>query len=125
MKKRFRQPSSEIYYKKQRQNNLNLIPFSDWTERIVKEYIYWIVIENSYPWDLISKTHHLLIPRRSFSYEWDMEDEERTELIGIKKELYSTYDMFVENCHSLRSIPDHFHIHCIITEDETNPEYDF
>lgn len=80
-----------------------------------KEYKYWRLIENDFPYDRVAKKHSLLSPRRNFINDWEMKDEERQELFEIKKEVSESqeYDSILENIPHNRSLPSHYHLHFV------------
>lgn len=80
---------------------------------IIKKWDYWILVKNEFPYDKIAQTHDLLIPTRFFSDVDEMEDLELNELYDIKEELADDYDVYCEATKSSRTVPEHFHIHCI------------
>ncbi len=82
---------------------------------VVRDFTYWVIVPNSFPYDAIATTHHMLVPKRVFSEEQDMTQEEYNELLSIKKSLSkgTEYSILMENLDSARSIKDHFHIHII------------
>jgi len=80
----------------------------------IKDFNFWIVAENSFPYDRIAKTHHLLLPKRHVS-EKELTGEELEELASIKESHINTeYDWIIEATRKNKSIPDHFHLHLII-----------
>lgn len=84
-------------------------------EKDGKEYIYWRLIENDFPYDLIAEKHFLLSPRRNFANDWEMSDEERQELFDIKKQIAETleFDSIYENVPHNRTLPGHYHLHLV------------
>lgn len=80
----------------------------------IQDFTYWKVTENSFPYDKIAQTHHMLLPLRHVC-EDDLLPEEAEELKVIKKSFVDTnYDWMIEATHKNKSIPDHFHIHLIV-----------
>lgn len=123
MKKRLRKPESEKKYRRFKEETNFTNPFVEIPQKILHSFTHWILIDNLFGYDLLAQTHHLLIPKRVFAEETGMTQEERAELTHIKKNYGGTYDMYIENCSSIRSVYDHFHIHCISLYEETNPAY--
>jgi diadenosine tetraphosphate (Ap4A) HIT family hydrolase len=79
----------------------------------IKKFTYWNITIAEFPYDLIAKTHHLLIPSRHTS-EKNLSEEELSELSLIKKTFVNdSYDLTLENTTKQLSIPGHFHIHLI------------
>ena len=80
----------------------------------VKCFSYWKITENSFPYDLIAKTHHMLIPLRH-GREHELSTEELQELKEIKSNnINPEYDYIIEATPKNKSIPDHFHLHLIV-----------
>ncbi len=79
----------------------------------IKEFAFWKIVENSFPYDKISKTHHMLMPTRHVSEDF-LSEEERKELRDIKISfVQAEYDWIIESTHKNRSIPEHFHLHLL------------
>ena len=83
----------------------------------IKEFKYWKIAENIFPWDKIAKSQDMIIPKRHVRYE-ELTKEEKEEYEEIKKDYIETkYDVIAEATDRIKSIPAHFHIHLIITKD--------
>jgi hypothetical protein len=84
-------------------------------DELIKEFKHWKIIENKFPWDLIAKTNHLIIPKRHVIYE-ELNSEEKEEFDLIKSEhVEKGYELMAEAL--VKSVPKHFHIHLIILKD--------
>lgn len=82
----------------------------------VKEFTYWKITENQFPYDLIAKTHHMLMPLRHVA-ESGFSEEELKEFALIKGELMEgEYDWLIESTVRNKSIPSHFHLHLIVAK---------
>ncbi len=79
----------------------------------IKKWDHWILIKNEFPYDKIAKKHDLLVPKRFIANESELEDFELHELWDIKVELNEDYDAYYEGTKRNRTVPEHFHIHCI------------
>lgn len=80
----------------------------------LKDFKFWKIIENKFPYDLIAKTHHMLISKRHVP-EKELTREELEELNLIKESYaHPTYDWILEPTLKNKTIPNHFHIHLII-----------
>lgn len=80
----------------------------------LKIFKYWKIIENDFPYDLIAKTHHMIVPIRHEA-EKDLTEEELAELGEIKENYINQgYDYIIEPTVKNKSIPGHFHLHLII-----------
>lgn len=79
----------------------------------IKEFKYWKIINNEYPWDLIAKTNHILVSKRHAIYE-KLNRAEKNEFDLIKKKyLEKKYSHLIEVSTKQKSIPNHFHMHLI------------
>ena len=79
----------------------------------VKEFKYWRVLENEFPYDKISDKQHILLPKRHTTEE-DLTDEEKAELLKIKKtDFVREYQFIFESTPGTVSIPAHFHLHLV------------
>ncbi len=88
--------------------------FADWRERLVTEYEHWAIIENYFPYDKIAQVSHLLITKRVVTFDWDLlTQEEKDELVMIKKDISQKYSFLIENLPSIQTAPKHFHLHIL------------
>lgn len=88
--------------------------FADWRDRLIKEYDYWVIIENYFPYDKIAHTSHILITKRIVPFDWTLlTQEEVKELFYVKKDIGGKYSFLIENLPSIQSIPKHFHLHLL------------
>lgn len=78
----------------------------------LKQFTYWKIIDNDFPYDRIAKRHHLLIPNRIFKDDWDMTDDERKELWHIKQTVKG-YKAITENFPDRKSITEVYHLHLL------------
>ncbi len=79
-----------------------------------KEFEFWKIITNDYPYDNIAKVHDMIVPKRH-AKETELSGAEWGEFQKIKVEyLNQNYDYFMEPAHPNKSIPDHFHLHLIV-----------
>lgn len=80
----------------------------------LKTFSNWKIVENSFPYDLVSETHHMLIPMRHV-HEAHLNDEELAELQSLKlHSLGEEYDYILETTFKNRSVPDHYHLHLLV-----------
>ncbi|MDP3735238.1 MAG: hypothetical protein Q8R39_02300 [bacterium] len=80
----------------------------------IETFQFWKVTENSFPYDLIAKVHHMLVPKRH-AVENELTPEELGELAVIKESfVHQHYEWIVEPTHPSKSIPSHFHLHLIV-----------
>lgn len=80
----------------------------------LREFKYWRVIANDFPYDAVATTHDLLVPKRKFAEIVEATKEEKEELDNLIKEyLCETYDMYLVNFNKGRTVQDHYHIHLL------------
>jgi hypothetical protein len=83
------------------------------------EFRSWRIVENEYPYDRISATHHMVTLKRH-STEADLTTYEKMEFErDVKPYLHKHYDMLFENTVRTKSIPGHHHIHMINLKQQT------
>lgn len=83
----------------------------------LKEWKYWALIENEFPYSAAFKTHHMLIPKRVVA-EKDLSDAEQTEMRDVLEELATDYDCVLVNFTRQQSIRHHFHLHLLEYKDK-------
>lgn len=80
----------------------------------VKDFQFWRIVKNNFPYDRIAKVHHMLIPLRHVP-EDALTLEEVKELREIKKIFVSdSYTWIIEPTMKHKTIPAHFHLHLIV-----------
>ena len=99
-------------FKKDNRSNWGKISFNKENSTLVKEYEFWMIIENAYPYSIVADVSHMLVPKRVFSNSVDMNEDEYQELKEIRKEMVGEYDSMILNFQA-RSNKHHFHIHLI------------
>jgi hypothetical protein len=82
----------------------------------IKDFQYWRIVDNMFPWDVIAKTQHMIIPKRHITYK-ELTDDEKKEFDVIKFADMENYDLSAEARTKNKSIPNHFHIHLIVLKD--------
>lgn len=82
----------------------------------IKEWEYWTLINNEYPYDAVYRTSHMLIPKRVVTKK-DLNKTELNELNQIIEELSDEYDCYLVNFANKQSIKSHFHIHFLVYYD--------
>lgn len=80
----------------------------------LKEWNHWRLIENAYPYDLIYKTHHMLIP---ITLESKTEKIEHDEFYFIIRDLEADYDLWFVNMAHRQSVHNLFHVHLACFKD--------
>lgn len=109
---------AEAYLKEQKEQNdfRNNKDYTDDSERILRSFEYWYVINNLYPYDIIAQEHHMLVPKRVFGSMSECTRDEWNEykylLSLFEKENH--YDCILENFSKGRSIMKHLHLHLIV-----------
>ena len=84
---------------------------------VLKDFTHWKLTDNLFPWDRISQTQHMVMPKRHVT-EDELTIEEKEEYKTIKHGYVDAiYDVIAEATNRKKSIPGHFHIHLIITKD--------
>jgi hypothetical protein len=82
----------------------------------LKAFVYWKIIPNAFPYDLIAKEHRMVVPIRHVM-EHEITEEEWAELRTIEdQEIHPAYDYIIEATPKNRSIPAHFHRHLIVAK---------
>lgn len=101
----------EAYRKTEEPSNLCVLC----TKESIKDFEYWRVVENSFPYDLVAKVHHMLILKRHAN-EYEINTDEEKELKKIKLDYLSTqYDYIIECMPKNKSVPEHLHLHILIS----------
>ncbi len=86
-------------------------------DKSIKKFKHWRIVENRFPYDLIAKTHHIIISSRHVVYD-KLNKAEKKELDLIKSTyIQIKYQMFMEATKKRQSVPEHFHIHLIVFKD--------
>jgi|GEM_PF-851375 len=80
--------------------------------KVIKSFKYWKIIENEFPYDKISDTHHMITIKKH-KKEDDLTAKEKEEFKKVKKYIHKNYDMIFENTVRTKSIPNHHHLHMI------------
>lgn len=103
-----------------RLSNPDFDPFADKENIVVKEFNYWRIIENDFPYDIIASVSHILITKRKVSFDWGLLiEDELDELEHIKKTYLSEhYDLIWENLPRGKTVPEHFHLNLLVLKRE-------
>ncbi len=82
----------------------------------LKDFKFWKIIPNDFPYDKIAETHHMIVPLRHVT-EDGLNVEELKELKEIKDTvLHTEYEYIIEATYKKKSIPEHFHLHLIVAK---------
>jgi len=84
-------------------------------QKMVKEFDFWILTKNEFPYDEIAEKHTMLAPKRHIEEENELNQQEREDLSQLLLEL--DYDMCILNKKKKRSIPEHYHLHLLKFKD--------
>src|SRR5690349_10650335 len=83
----------------------------------IKEFKYWKIIVNEYPYDRIATMHHMLVPLRHV-VERELTADERQECVDIKLGyIGDTYEKMLEPSRMRHNIHDHYHLHLMNLHD--------
>ncbi len=98
----------------------DLCPFCISDEKIKKEFTYWHILPNKYPYNKLAKLNDLLVLKRHARSEKDLTPEEAKELLSIKTNFLpeSIYKVIYENLPTQQSIQGHYHVHLLILHDK-------
>jgi hypothetical protein len=78
---------------------------------------HWKIIPNTFPYDKIATTHHMVVPLRHVR-ESELTPEELQELLAIKHEYINAhYEYILEATHKKKTIPAHFHLHLVVLKE--------
>jgi len=94
--------------------------FINYEHLLVKEFEYWVIIENEFPYDAVAKTSHMISTKRQVPLDWNLlTSGEKMEFEKIRDTyLKEHYDAIWENLPKTQTIPGHFHLHLIILRRE-------
>ena len=84
-------------------------------EKIIKEFEFWVIIENRFPYDNMADTNHLLIskkPLETLSEASEATRKEYEEVVeSVAKEGF--YDARIENFPKVTTVKSQHHIHLV------------
>lgn len=79
----------------------------------LREFKYWKVVENLFPYDMVADRHDMILPLRHTNGD-DITQEELEELEYLKKNvLTDDYGLIMQALPNTVSIPGHIHYHLI------------
>lgn len=83
----------------------------------LQEFTHWRIITNNFPYDLVAKVHHMILPIEHMS-DAQITDEAWKELMDIKHSyIDERYEFIIESTHKTKSVPAHFHLHLLVLKD--------
>lgn len=84
-------------------------------EPSIHHFVHWRIIKNQFPYDVIAKTHHMLIPMRQISSEAELNEIEKAELKMIKKtKIEKDYDAILLQHPRNQSVSHWLHYHLLV-----------
>ena len=108
--KSLRTRATEATYQQAKQDK-TLRPLED--EPRLKEWKYWFLIENRFPYDDVFETSHMLVIKGPAQEVYDLTISESHELLQIRKTLKEDYDAIMDNLPHRRSVPTRYHVHIV------------
>jgi hypothetical protein len=82
----------------------------------LKEFKYWRITENSFPYDGVAEVNHMLVLTRHAT-EAALTPEEKAEFDELKMaDIGQDYEFIIESTHKRKSIPGHMHYHLIVAK---------
>lgn len=82
-----------------------------------ENFKFWKIVPNSFPYDKIASTHHMVVPLRHVA-EDELNEEELAEFKEIKeKVLHTEYEYIIEATFKKKSIPAHFHLYLLVAKE--------
>lgn len=78
---------------------------------LVKEYKYWILVKNRFPYDRVYEKHCMLATKRHVEELYELTHDEHMELDTLFDEI--EHNQVILNRRANRSIPRHFHVHLV------------
>jgi hypothetical protein len=82
----------------------------------LRQFTFWKIVMNDFPYDKIANVHHMLVPLRHTT-EAGLSGEEMTELLEIKGKELGEYQYSLQATTSAVTIPGHFHLHLLDVKD--------
>lgn len=80
----------------------------------VKQFKYWKIMKNKFPYDKVAKVNHILVSKRHVDYK-KLAEAEKRELESIKYGYVpKKYEVILEATKKRMSFPDHFHVHLVV-----------
>lgn len=77
----------------------------------IRRFKYWKIIPNDFPYDLVFKTHDMLLPKRVVKERKQLTLAEVMEYEKIIEYIAPHYDCVLENFGRNRSVVGHYHVH--------------
>ena len=77
----------------------------------IHEFTHWKLIENDFPYDMVTDRHCMLVPKRHIATFEDLDTTARNEFRAVYR--LDSFDAMLENFPSAQSQPSHYHVHLI------------
>jgi len=84
----------------------------------IKEFKYWKIAKNRFPYDKIADPHDMIIIKRHVSVN-EITGEEWMEYNSLKQSgeyIDKNYDFVFESTVKVMTVPAHFHLHLIVVK---------
>lgn len=114
-----RQKETEAAYQKfrdgLRDTPEHLYSFNLQNETVVREFDSWVIIENRFPYDRMTRTNHMLVSKRPLQSQYHGSQEEQEEYHRILQLLAEEgfYDALIENFPKVKSVTKFAHTHLV------------
>jgi LPS O-antigen subunit length determinant protein (WzzB/FepE family) len=84
-------------------------------ETVIREFTHWLIIENRFPYDRMTRTNHMLVAKRFYAHLHEGTDEEQKEYNNILRQLAEEgfYDALIENFPKVKSVKENAHVHLV------------
>lgn len=85
-------------------------------KKSLKDFNYWFISENDFPYGRIASVHHMIIPKRH-AVENKLSEKEKGEFKKIKEGyIKQNYEFIMEATDKVKTIPSHFHLHLLVVK---------
>jgi len=104
-------------FKKQHEDNTDLLQsFNFDNEIILREFTYWYIIKNRFPYDKMAKVNDMLVSKRAIGSHYNGTQEEQEEYHTILQLLAKEgfYDAMIENFPKVKSVKKFAHTHLVV-----------
>ncbi len=83
---------------------------------LLENFNLWQLVDNRFPYDTITDTHHMLMPKAHITEE-ELTPEHLSELRELKQTILNDrYTFIFETLPNAKSIPPHHHLHLIVVK---------
>lgn len=83
--------------------------------QIIKEFNYWFIMVNDFPYDAVAETNHMVVTKRHVAFDWKLLNQEEEKEFQILRDTYlkDNYDVIYENLPSGQTQPGWFHLNLL------------